>query len=145
FSDGSINNSLLSNSILDRFPNLIVVKSISKSYGVPGLRLGMVASSDEKLINYIKKDVSIWNINSFAEFYMQIFNKYELDYQKACSEFIAERNRFFEDLQTIPYLRVIPSQANFFLCEVTSKYSSFELARLLLDCHNIIIKDCSSK
>jgi histidinol-phosphate/aromatic aminotransferase/cobyric acid decarboxylase-like protein len=56
-----------------------------------------------------------------------------------------KRNRFFEDLQTIPYLRVIPSQANFFLCEVTSKYSSFELARLLLDCHNIIIKDCSSK
>jgi histidinol-phosphate/aromatic aminotransferase/cobyric acid decarboxylase-like protein len=71
-----------------------LLKVFQSLNGVPGLRLGMVASSDEKLINYIKKDVSIWNINSFAEFYMQIFNKYELDYQKACSEFIAETKSF---------------------------------------------------
>ncbi|MDD3357437.1 MAG: aminotransferase class I/II-fold pyridoxal phosphate-dependent enzyme [Parabacteroides sp.] len=145
FSDGSVENSLLCNAILERYPNLVIVKSISKSYGVPGLRLGVLASSDEQLISFIKKDVAIWNINSFAEFYMQIFNKYELDYQKACLEFIAERNRFFTELQSIKYLRVIPSQANFFLCEVISTYSSFELAKVLLDRHNIIIKDCSSK
>lgn len=145
FSDGSVENSLLCNAILERYPNLVIVKSISKSYGVPGLRLGVLASSDEQLISFIKKDVAIWNINSFAEFYMQIFNKYELDYQKACLEFIAERNRFFTELQSIKYLRVIPSQANFFLCEVISTYSSFELAKILLDRHNIIIKDCSSK
>ena len=145
FSDGSVENSLLCNAILERYPNLVIVKSISKSYGVPGVRLGVLASSDEQLISFIKKDVAIWNINSFAEFYMQIFNKYELDYQKACLEFIAERNRFFTELQSIKYLRVIPSQANFFLCEVISTYSSFELAKILLDRHNIIIKDCSSK
>jgi len=145
FSDGSVENTLLCNAILERYPNLVIVKSISKSYGVPGLRLGVLASSDEQLISFIKKDVAIWNINSFAEFYMQIFNKYELDYQKACLEFIAERNRFFTELQSIKYLRVIPSQANFFLCEVISTYSSFELAKILLDRHNIIIKDCSSK
>lgn len=145
FSDGSVENTLLCNAILERYPNLVIVKSISKSYGVPGLRLGVLASSDEQLISFIKNDVAIWNINSFAEFYMQIFNKYELDYQKACLEFIAERNRFFTELQSIKYLRVIPSQANFFLCEVISTYSSFELAKILLDRHNIIIKDCSSK
>lgn len=145
FSEGWRGNSLLHNDILQANPNLVVVKSISKSYGVPGLRLGVLASSDEALINYIKKDVAIWNINSFGEFYMQIFNKYEKDYYKACDKFIIERDRFVRELQTVPYLRVIPSQANFLMCEVKDKFTSHELTELLLQKFNILIKDCDTK
>lgn len=145
FSEQSVDNTLLINKILDQYPNLVVVKSISKSYGVPGLRLGVVASSNSYLINKIRKDVSIWNINSFAEFYMQIFNKYECDYRMACWSFIKERNRFYQELNEIDYLRVIPSQANYFLCEVIDKYSSKELTGLLLNEYNILIKDCGTK
>ena len=145
FSTGYKNNTLLSNQILDCHPNLIVVKSISKSYGVPGLRLGILASSDTSLIDTIKKDVSIWNLNSFAEFYMQIFSKYESDYHKACDKFAIERNRFRNELEKIPYLRVIPSEANYFLCEVLPPYTSHGLAVKLLNQHNILIKDCSTK
>lgn len=145
FSERSVDNTLLTNQILEQYPNLIVVKSISKSYGVPGLRLGVLASSDVALISRIRKDVSIWNINSFAEFYMQIFNKYEQDYKQACHLFIRERERFYEDLQQIAYLRVIPSQANYFLCEIIDKYSSKELTELLLNEYNILIKDCGTK
>ena len=145
FSTGYKNNTLLSNQILDCNPNLIVVKSISKSYGVPGLRLGILASSDTRLIDTIKKDVSIWNLNSFAEFYMQIFSKYESDYHKACDKFAIERNRFRNELEKIPYLRVIPSEANYFLCEVLPPYTSHGLAVKLLNEHNILIKDCSTK
>ena len=119
FSEDFRNNSLLHNEILQAYPNLAVMKSISKSYGVPGLRLGILASSDEELINWMKHDVSIWNINSFAEFYMQIFGKYQKDYDRACQKFIAERERFMARLTDIPFLRVIPSQANYFLCQVT--------------------------
>ena len=121
------------------------MKSISKSYGVPGLRLGVLASSNLHLIDRVRKNVPIWNINSFAEFYMQIFNKYEQDYKQACRLFIHERDRFYVDLQQIDYLRVIPSQANYFLCEVISKYSSKELTELLLNEYNILIKDCGTK
>lgn len=145
FTEGWRGNSLLHNDILQANPNLVVVKSISKSYGVPGLRLGVLASSDETLINYIKKDVAIWNINSFGEFYMQIFNKYEKDYHKACDKFIVERNRFVRELHTVPYLRVIPSQANFLMCEVKDKFTSHELTELLLQKFNILIKDCDTK
>lgn len=137
-------NSLLDNDILQRYPSLMVMKSISKSYGVPGLRLGVFASSDSGLIARIKKEVSIWNINSFGEFYMQIFGKYEKDYKKACGKFIEEREMFFKELQEIPYLRVIPSQANYFLCEVTSKYSSEELALKLIE-KDVIISNCGKK
>lgn len=145
FSEDFRNNSLLHNEILQAYPNLAVMKSISKSYGVPGLRLGILASSDEELINWMKHDVSIWNINSFAEFYMQIFGKYQKDYDRACQKFIAERERFMARLTDIPFLRVIPSQANYFLCQVTEKYTSEELTRCLLMDFNILIKDCDNK
>ena len=145
FSEDFRNNSLLHNEILQAYPNLAVMKSISKSYGVPGLRLGILASSDEELINWTKHDVSIWNINSFAEFYMQIFGKYQKDYDRACQKFIAERERFMARLTDIPFLRVIPSQANYFLCQITEKYTSEELTRHLLMDFNILIKDCDNK
>ena len=145
FSDNFEQNTLLQNDTLSENPHLVVMKSISKSYGVPGLRLGVLASADVGLIQWIRKDISIWNINSFAEFYMQIFGKYENEYKKACRQFIAERQRFEKLLKEIPYLHLIPTQANFFCLEITDKYSSAELTKLLLEKYNIMVKDCNSK
>ena len=122
-----------------------MVKSISKSYGVPGFRLGILASGNKELIAHLKKDVAIWNINSFGEFYMQIYEKYHKEYLAACEAFRIERKIFYKELQTIPYLRVIPSQANYFLCEVTDRFTSRELAIRLLNEYNLLIKDCSGK
>ena len=145
FSSEFPHNTLLRNDLLERFPDLIVVKSISKSFGVPGLRLGIMASADTELIAFVKKDVSIWNLNSFAEFFMQIYTKHEGDYRKAAEKFGNERGRFYEDLRSIPYLKVYPSEANYFLCEVMPPYNSHNLAVTLLKNHNILIKDCSGK
>lgn len=136
---------LLADATLEAYPHLIVVKSISKSYGVPGLRLGVAASADKEMIGRLKKDVAIWNINSFGEFYMQIFEKYEKDYLSACRLFREERALFIEELRIIPFLRIIPSEANYFLCEVTDRFTSRELAIRLLKEHTILIKDCSTK
>ena len=145
FSDEGFNNTLLRNELLESYPTLCVMKSISKSYGVPGLRLGVLASADEELIARIKKDVAIWNINSFAEFYMQIYGKYEKDYARACEKFRHERDIFFKELQGISDLRVIRSQANYFLCELKGKTTAHELALRLMTEYNILIKDCTSK
>lgn len=145
FSSEFPHNTLLRNDLLERFPDMIVVKSISKSFGVPGLRLGIMASADTELIAFLKKDVSIWNLNSFAEFFMQIYTKHEGDYRKAAEKFGNERGRFYEDLRSIPYLKVYPSEANYFLCEVMPPYNSHNLAVTLLKNHNILIKDCSGK
>lgn len=145
FSILSYRNTLLINDILEKYPHLIVIKSISKSYGVPGLRLGLAACSDKNIISALKKDVAIWNINSFAEFYMQIYSKYDSDYKQACELFIAERERFYKELLQIRFLRIIPSQANYFLCEVRSGYTSAKLVRILLKKFNILLKDCGTK
>lgn len=145
FSVDYATNSLLSDEILETYPHMAVMKSISKSYGVPGLRLGVLASADKELIARIKKEVSIWNLNSFAEFFMQIYNKYEKDYQRACQKFIDERQRFEASLRTIPFLRVMPSQANYFLCEVLPPYTASEIVISMLKKHNILTRDCSGK
>lgn len=136
--------SLLSNQLLASNPHLVVVKSISKSYGVPGFRLGILASGDTALIANIKKDVAIWNINSFGEFYMQIYEKYHHDYLQACEAFRHERTLFLKELREVPYLTVYDSQANYFLCRVTHRFTSHQLAMQLLK-HNILIKDCATK
>ncbi len=135
---------LLDNAILGHNPHLIVVKSISKSYGVPGLRLGILASGDTALILKLKQEVPIWNINSLGEYFMQIYEKYHSAYIDACRTFRAERESFYDELSQISFLHVYPSHANYFLCKVTDRYSARELALLLLQDH-ILIKDCSTK
>ena len=145
FSKDYAHNSLLSDEILEQYPNMAVMKSISKSYGVPGLRLGILASADKDLIARIKKEVSIWNLNSFAEFFMQVYNKHEKDYQRACAKFVAERDDFEQQLRTIPFFRVMPPQANYFLCEVLPPYTASEIVIYMLKQHNILTRDCSLK
>lgn len=144
FADDS-DSSLLEQDIISGNPHLYLMKSISKSYGVPGLRLGILASGNKDIIAEIKKDVSIWNINSFAEFYLQIYIKYIKDYEKAKVLFRTERARFVKKLSEIEGIRVLPSQANFLLIELTSGITASKLTEKLLNEHNILIKDLTSK
>ncbi len=145
FSEEFPENTLLHDDVLERNSHLCVMKSISKSYGVPGLRLGVLASGDEEIIAHLKKDVSIWNINSFAEFFLQIYSKYDSDYKRSSAKFIAERERFCTELAAVPFLEVFDSQANYFLCRLTGTLTSGELAVRLLSDYGILIKDCSTK
>lgn len=145
FSVGYENNSLLKDTILESYPTMLVMKSISKSYGVPGIRLGILCSADTTLIAEMKKMVSIWNINSFAEYFMQIFNKYEKDYKLACKKFITEREDFEKKLKEISFLRLMPSQANYFLCEILPPKNANQLVLTMLKKYNILVRDCSDK
>lgn len=135
----------INNVVLEQHKHLVVVKSISKSYGVPGLRLGVLATSNTETITMLRRAVSIWNINSFAEFFLQILGKYERSYLQAMEDFRTERRRFLKELSSVNYLRVIPSEANYFLCEVLKTHTPRKLAMRLLKQHNILVKDCSAK
>ena len=142
--DGDI-TSLLKTDILDEYPNLYLVKSISKSYGVPGFRLGILATSDLEVIKFIKKDVSIWNINSFGEYYMQIVDKYKKDFEQAMIQFVNVRNDYYNNLVKIPNMKVHPSQANFIMIELLNGYTSKFVTEELLAKYNVFIKDLSPK
>lgn len=147
FVDFSIeeDSTLLKDEIFEKYKNLIVVKSISKSYGVPGLRLGIIATSNFELLQNIKKEVSIWNINSFGEYYMQIYGKYEKIYKNSLDKIKSAREIFINDLREIKELQVFDSQANYILIKILEKYSSEKLAEILLNDYEIYIKDLKGK
>lgn len=134
---------LIKEEILRQYPHLFVVKSISKSYGVPGLRLGVIASADEEELKRIKADMPIWNINSFAEFFMQIISKYRKDYDLALTEFRDTRRELVKQLEQIRYLRVIPTQANYVMCEVIGQSAREVCIRLFEE--GILLKDLTAK
>lgn len=143
FADDNVE--LLDNKILAKNENLIIVKSISKTYGVPGLRLGIIATSNESLLSRVRNEVSIWNINSFGEFYLQIAEKYNSYYEKSLEKIKVLREKLQNALNEIDCVRVIKSQANYIMCEILYPYTSKELTKNLLNKYNILIKDLSNK
>lgn len=136
---------ILEEDTLIHYPRLIVVKSISKSFGVPGLRLGVAASSDTGLIRRLQEHVAIWNINSIAEYYLQIEGKYHGDYRDAMQRFRETRACFQSLLGSIPGLRVIPSQANYFLCELVDGHNAKRVASALLAASHCLVKELTAK
>ncbi len=145
FSTNGEEESLITQEILDAYPNLIIIKSISKSYGVPGIRLGVIATSNQELISAMEKEITIWNINSYGEFFLQVIGKYKNDYKKACDQISTERDRFYQRLQEIPYLKVRYSQANYFLLHVIERFTATELTEIILERYDIYIKDLTGK
>ena len=108
------------------------MKSISKSHGVPGVRLGILATGNCDLVETMKESLSIWNINKG-------------DYTIALAELRAERSRLFEEINRLPGFRAIPSQANYLLVELGDGITSTTLAQNLLHRDDILIKDLSTK
>lgn len=137
--------SLLNDGALGRYPSLVVIKSISSSHGVPGVRLGVLASSDRALIELLKGNLPAWNINSLGEFYLQIAEKYKNDYARALERLRAGRTRLVEALSENPHLRVVPSQANYVLIEVLGDVGATELTRRLLCESSVFVKDLSEE
>lgn len=131
--------------IITQYDKLVIVKSISKSYGVPGVRLGILVSADDQLIAQMKKEVAIWNINSFGEFYMQIAEKYRKDYVEALRKLRQERSRLMQELSKNSALRIFPSQANYVMVEIINSMTAKELTRTLFSIYNLFIKDLSGK
>jgi histidinol-phosphate/aromatic aminotransferase/cobyric acid decarboxylase-like protein len=154
FCDAEESCSVLQQEILDQYPGLVLIKSLSKSYGIPGIRLGALASGDKPLIKLIRKNLPIWNINSLAEYFLQIIGKYQKDYRRACKYIAQERRRFKQDLENTGLFTVYPSEANYFLCRClgipqqsgnSRTFGAGDLAKYLLKNHAVFIKDLSGK
>ena len=136
---------MLDSEFLSKNVHVNVMKSVSKSYGVPGVRLGILACGNEMQAQMIHKELSIWNINSFGEFFFQIAEKYAKEYVAACAKIAVERERFMRELGKFKFLKVYQSEANYVLCEVKRPYTAKTLALELWTRANCLIKDCSGK
>lgn len=136
---------MLDSAFLADNPHVNVMKSVSKSYGVPGIRLGILACGTEQQAELVQRRLSIWNINSFGEFFLQIAEKYRAEYAEACGKIAAERDRFIKELSKVKFLKVYPSAANYVLCRVEPPYTSKSLVLLLWREAQCLVKNCSDK
>lgn len=145
FAEGGIRYTLLDDGLLQDYPNLLVIKSISKSYGVPGLRLGIAASANTGLLQKMRGQMPIWNVNSMAEYFLQIHGLYADDYLAACDKIAKERSRMSAELEKLKGLRVYPSQANYIMCCISGNTNAKDVANILVKEYNILIKDLTEK
>lgn len=140
-----VDSSIIDNGILTKYTNVVVLKNISVTHGVSGLRLGCAVSANEEWIQKIKSDLSIWNINSLAEFYLQIEEKYHREYKESLEKFKSVKKEFMQRLSRIPGLFPIPTQTNYCLCRLECDCTSGKLTEQLLAEHNILIKDMTNR
>jgi len=106
--------------------------------------LGVLATANKKIIEKMKINVPIWNINSVAEFYLQIIGKYMNTYKQSCQQLIDARHILFNELKGIDYIEPYESQANYIFCKLLNK-NAHRLASDLCSKFSILIKDCSAK
>ena len=137
--------SMLFDNEYERYQRLLILRNLSVAQGVSGLRLGCAISGNIEKIDELKKDMTIWNINSVAEFYLQIEEKYRKNYTEALEKVKIARRKFQAQLAEIEGLRVIPSQANYIMCEVCGGWRAHELTKVLLIKYDILIKDLTDR
>lgn len=147
FAEKNLRYTLVNNELLEKYQELVVIKSISKSYGVPGLRLGVMATANQMIHKQMKVNMAIWNINSFAEYYLQIQRLYKKSYILACDKIAAQRKKMMQSIAGIKGIEVYPSQANYIMCRLTeeSPVNSAQLSLTLVKKYNLLIKNLSAK
>ena len=130
---------------LSDFPNVVVLKSLSKNYGVPGLRLGYAASANKEMVATLRRSIPIWSINSLAQYFLEEVDNYQDEYVESCANVREAAHILYSGLEALHYLRPYPSQGNFVLCKLEDGLTGSELTeRLFKEC-NILINDCSRK
>ena len=131
--------------LLARYPNLAVIKSMSKVYGVCGLRLGYVASADRGFIDKVRRALPIWNVNGLAEFLLRNLADHAAALKDSFRKVRQDRDQLYALLKGRAWLKVWKPDANFVLARVLDPFPATLLARELYVRHNCLVKPCGGK
>ncbi|MDD5673460.1 MAG: aminotransferase class I/II-fold pyridoxal phosphate-dependent enzyme [Chitinivibrionales bacterium] len=138
--------SLLSLLEKEALQNVIVIKSLSKSLGIPGIRLGYAYACDPAFLAYVNKNTPIWNSNSLAEFTLEIILKYRKELAQSFEDTRRDREAFAAILAASPYVeRVYPSGGNFLLAKLSDRAPAAATVVEALLRRGIYVKDISGK
>ncbi len=126
--------------------NLVILKSMSKAYGICGLRLGYLLTANQGFATAVRKEVSIWNINGFAEAFLRLLPRYRKDFAESCQKVRADRDDLYRSLDLMPGMTAYKPEANFVFCRLPDEaLSGPEVTRRLFVEHNIYVKHCAEK
>ena len=131
--------------VVEQFENLVIVRSMSKHCGVPGLRLGYCCTANEYYLKQIRNALPVWNINTLAEYFLTQLKYTDVEYHKARKHVISDVRKLHVDLCKIEGYEVYPSNSNFILLKIKSGMSAYELQMKLLQNFGVYVRDCSNK
>ena len=132
-------------SLIHEYPNLLVLKSLSKNCGIPGIRLGYAATGNAERLADLRNDVPIWSINSFAQYFIENMAAYRAEYTESCRQVREATQKLVRELAEVPYIHPFPTQGNFVLCQVLYGFTGEELTARLFEDSRILVNDCGSK
>lgn len=132
--------------LVEKNPNLIVIKSMSKDFGVAGIRAGYGIMNPAYIHTLLNKGY-LWNSNGLAEYFFRLYARKEfaVEYENVRVRYIVETLQFIEDLQQLPYLKVYPSMANFILIELMEGIQAADFVAKMLITFGIYIRTCDDK
>ncbi|KGK98650.1 L-threonine O-3-phosphate decarboxylase [Methanococcoides methylutens] len=131
---------------LERYPNIAIIKSMSKAYGICGIRIGYLLTANLAFAESVRKGVHIWNINGFAEEFLRILPDYRQEFVESCKQVRIDRYNMYKSLCAIPGMTVYKPDANFIFCRLPDHAQSGpEITRKLFIEHNMYIKNCQDK
>ena len=126
------------------YQNLVIVRSMSKHCGVPGLRLGYCCTSNQNILQQIREFLPVWNINSVAEYFLlQLKNTNEI-YHQTRLRVIEDVKDLYQQLTCIPGYKIYPTGSNFILLKIEFGMKARELQWQLLE-QGLYVRDCSNK
>jgi len=143
FADDNSNLSMASE--IERFQNLVILKSMSKCYGIGGLRLGYLLSDNMQFVQQLRERIPIWNINGFAEAFLRLAPRYQREFSTSCDIVREVRNDLYSRLQEINGLTVYKPSANFVFCKLPDNVSGQDVSKQLFIQCNILVKHCGGK
>jgi len=131
---------------IDNFPNLAIFKSMSKAYGICGLRIGYMLTANQEFAEAVRQGTHIWNINGFAEEFLRLLPSYQDQFLISCKHVRSDRDKMYEQIRAIEGMTVYKPDANYLYCRLPdSCRSAPEITKDLFINHNIYIKHCVGK
>jgi histidinol-phosphate/aromatic aminotransferase/cobyric acid decarboxylase-like protein len=125
-------------------PNVVVLKSLGKNFGLHGIRFGYLVANPA-LARKMASVLPNWNLNSLAESVVFMLSSHVQAYEDSLSRLAMDRYRMAMELSRIPDLHVFPSQANFLLVKMEGEASGTELRNHLLNNHQVFVRECGNK
>ena len=131
--------------VAEQFSNLLLVRSMSKHCGVPGLRLGYCYSGNLYVLNRMRQYIPTWNVNTLAQYFLSLLPSTNAAYHESRKRLMGDVRWLYNALRAIAGIEVYPTGANFVLFKIKGGMTAAELQGLLLTEHGMYVRDCSNK
>lgn len=132
--------------LAQEFSNVVLIKSMSKDFGVAGLRAGYGIMAENRVRDLLRNGY-LWNVNGLSEFFFNLFcdDEFLQKYERVRRSYITQTQEFFKALGQINSIKTYPSRANFALIELLNGTKAQDLCIKLLSSYGIYTRSCSDK